>query len=372
LELAIETLKNLIACPSVTPNEAGAFALAERVLRDFRAERIDINDVQNLWLTREGGEASKPHLCFAGHVDVVPSGEGWQNDPFSAYESGGRIFGRGAQDMKSGVAAFIAACAKTRYGGKLSILLTSDEEGEAVYGTKAVLERLKERGELPQLAIVAEPTCEALFGDTIKVGRRGSINAALNIFGKSGHVAYPEKCDNPVDKLARFLPLISGAKLDEGDEFFAPSRLIISDIRGGYEKSNLTPSSVRILFNVRNSTLSNEKSVRFFTENALKNAAIAAYELELKTSSIPFIAKNQTLIDALRESIEEVTKITPKLGTGGGTSDARFFAAQGVAVAEFGVRNDLIHSANESVEIQEVKNLFLIFSNLIKKLEKTR
>jgi succinyl-diaminopimelate desuccinylase len=367
LDLAIETLKELIACPSVTPREAGAFAVVQNAAPDFAAERIDINGVSNLLLTRNGG-FDAPRLCFAGHIDVVPSGEGWFSDPFAPTEKDGRVFGRGAQDMKAGVAAFVAACAKTPYKGRLSILLTSDEEGDAIWGTKAVLERLKERGDLPDFAIVAEPTSEEVFGDTIKIGRRGSINGTLTIAGKSGHVAYPEKLDNPIDKIARVLPLLSGARLDAGDEFFAPSRLIFSDVRGGYEKTNLTPSAVKLMFNVRNRPQTDEKAIKVFIENALKKASIGEYEIALKTSALAFIARDERLIGALSNAIAAQTGATPKLSTGGGTSDARFFAAHNVPVAEFGVRNDLIHAPNESVSIAEVKSLTLVFCDLITRI----
>ncbi|MDR1451419.1 MAG: succinyl-diaminopimelate desuccinylase [Helicobacteraceae bacterium] len=363
--MAIKLLKELIACPSVTPSEAGAFAPIVAALRDFKTERMDMNGVSNLWLTRDGGDCNAPHLCFVGHIDVAPVGEGWQSDPFDPIEKEGRVFGRGAQDMKSGVAAFVAACAKTPYRGKLSILLTSDEEGDAIWGTKAALERLKERGELPDFAIVAEPTCESVFGDAIKIGRRGSINGTLVVSGRCGHVAYPEKIDNPIDKLARLLPFLSGAQLDDGDDFFAPSRLIFSDIRGGYEKTNLTPASVKLTFNVRNSTHTTERSLRAFMENALKNASIADYDIALTTSSLPFIAKDERLIGALSAAIKAKVGATPKLSTAGGTSDARFFAALHIPVAEFGVKNDLIHAANESVTIKEVGDAALIFGDLI-------
>jgi succinyl-diaminopimelate desuccinylase len=372
LDLAIRILKGLIACPSVTPNEAGTFALVQGALPDFACERIDCSGVSNLLLKRDGKNRAAPRLCFAGHIDVVSSGDGWLSDPFAPIEKEGRVFGRGAQDMKAGVAAFVAACARTPYEGELSILLTSDEEGEAINGTRAVLERLREQGSLPRFAIVAEPTSENVFGDTIKIGRRGSINGTLTIIGRGGHVAYPEKIDNPIDKLSRALSLLSGARLDNGDDFFAPSRLIFSDIRGGYEKTNLTPASVRLLFNVRNSALTDEKKVEDFVKSKLSEAAIADYELTLKTSSSPFIVKNDALSGALSEAITARTGVTPKLSTGGGTSDARFFAALDIPVAEFGVRNDLIHAANESVAVVEVEKLTLIFCDLISKIEKLR
>ena len=232
----IELLKALMACPSITPNEAGAFAIIRDRLPEFKAEPMEENGIGNLWLTRKTGEG--PHLCFAGHVDVVPPGEGWSTDPFVPREIDGFIVGRGAQDMKAGLAAFVIACKNTPFKGTLSLLLTADEEGDAIDGTQAVLKRLQARNELPNMAVVAEPTCEKTFGDTLKVGRRGSINGTLVIKGKSGHVAYPEKCVNPVELIAPVLVKLAGVDLDKGDEHFAPSKLVITDIRGGYEVVN--------------------------------------------------------------------------------------------------------------------------------------
>ncbi|GHV03700.1 succinyl-diaminopimelate desuccinylase [Campylobacterota bacterium] len=364
---AYELLSDLIACESVTPNEAGAFAPIVAKLPHFTARRFDFNGVSNLFLSRVGGGSR--HLCFAGHIDVVPAGEGWLSDPFVPTVRDGRLYGRGAQDMKAGVAAFVQAAAEAHFSGTLSILLTSDEEGDAIWGTDAVLAQLAEQGELPDLAIVAEPTSDAVFGDTIKIGRRGSIGGTLTIFGKSGHIAYPHKCDNPIDKLGRVLGKLSGVCLDEGDEYFEPSRLAVSDLRGGYELTNLTPDSVKLMFNVRNSTATNEASVRSYIEGALQAAAIKSYELKIKTSSLPFITRSPALINALSEAIAAETGVLPKLATGGGTSDARFFGARGIAVAEFGVANDLIHSANESVAIADVEALTRIFGDLIRRLD---
>ncbi|MDR2904383.1 MAG: succinyl-diaminopimelate desuccinylase [Helicobacteraceae bacterium] len=365
----VEVLKNLIACESVTPREAGCFMIAEKLLlpRGFTAERFDTNGVSNVLFTKPARDRNKPRLCFAGHIDVVLPGEGWSSDPFAPIEKNGEIIGRGAQDMKSGAAAFLCACAAANYAGELSILLTSDEEGDAVYGTRYVLEKLKSRGALPEFAIVAEPTCENKFGDTIKVGRRGSINGVLTLRGASGHIAYPAKFDNPIDKLARILPALSGAVLAEADAVFESSRLIFSDIRGGYEVTNLTPASVRLMFNVRNSPAIDENFVRNFVENALKNAEITDYDLAIKISSTAFLTNSPNLIAPLRAAIKAETDCDLVLGAGGGTSDARFFAEFGVAVAEFGVKNDKIHAPNESVRIADLIALEKIFANFIRR-----
>ena len=368
----ITLLKQLIACPSVTPNEAGAFAIVQRALGNFHAERFDTNGVSNLLLTRKNGEGK--HLCFAGHIDVVPAGDGWAGDPFAAREQDGRIYGRGAQDMKAGVAAFASAVAAASTGaaadfrGTLSVLLTSDEEGDAIFGTKAVLEALKARGALPDMTIVAEPTCETTLGDTLKIGRRGSISGVLTLFGKSGHIAYPEKFVNPFDALARVLPKLSGKKLDPGDDDFAPSLLVISDIRGDSEAVNITPETVKVSFNVRNSSLTNAETLRWYIENVLQDAQIEQYDLAIKINAAPFTATSPKLINTLSQAIKSQCGIAPELSTGGGTSDARFFAEYGVAVAEFGVPNDLIHAANESVLISDVKTLEKVFSELIRLL----
>ncbi|MGE4295609.1 MAG: succinyl-diaminopimelate desuccinylase [Campylobacterales bacterium] len=366
----IELLKKLIACPSVTPNEAGTFAMVRDFLPEFRAELIEENGIQNLWLTRKNGPG--PHLCFAGHLDVVPPGEGWSSDPFMPLEEGGFITGRGAQDMKAGAAAFLVACKHTPFNGTLSVLLTADEEGDAIYGTQTVLKRLRDRGELPDMAVVAEPTCEKVFGDTLKVGRRGSINGTLIVKGKSGHVAYPEKCVNPIELIAPVLHKLAGVDLDAGDEHFAPSKLVITDIRGGYEVVNLTPGSLKIMFNVRNSTATDRDKLESYVRGVLGQAGINDYELTLKQSSFPFVTRQgkwaAKLTSAISAAIEAQTGVRPKAGTGGGTSDARYFGAFGIDVVEFGPVNDRIHAANERVPAADVEALMRIFSDLIGRL----
>jgi succinyl-diaminopimelate desuccinylase len=364
----IKLLKELLARPSVTPCEAGCFAVIRDFLPEFTAERFDKNGVSNLLLTREKNGGAR--LCFAGHIDVVPAKEGWRSDPFTPLEQNGRIAARGAQDMKSGVAAFLSACKKSAFNGTLSVLLTSDEEGTAEFGTAYVLDKLKKRDCLPDMAVVAEPTSEAVLGDTIKVGRRGSVNGRLTIFGKSGHTAYPQKCENPIDDLARLLPLISAAKIDNGNRHFPPSTLAISDIRSDNEITNLTPSNIVLTFNVRNSTLSDQNKIESYIKSTLSEAGIKRYEFLINSASKPFLVRSRKLFTHLSEAIKEVCGVEPAASTAGGTSDARFFAAHNIEVVEFGVPNDQVHSANESVAVEDVIKLEEVFILLIKRLSK--
>jgi len=295
---------------------------------------------------------------------VVPPGEGWESDPFVPLIRNGEVFARGAQDMKSGVAALVEAMRKTeRFNGRLSLLLTSDEEGEAVYGTRIMLEHLKETGLLPDYAIVAEPTCEERFGDAIKIGRRGSINGVIEKRGRQGHAAYPEKAVNPIHKVAQVLPHMAGVNLDEGDEFFAPSQFVITDIRAGMEVTNVTPGKLKMMFNVRNNTHTDLQDVENFVHRYFSGMD---YDLKLSQSAKPFVTDpDSKVVRLLDEAIESVCGLRPKHSTAGGTSDARFFADYGVKVIEFGVRNDRIHAPNERVGIEEVEGLERVFRRVI-------
>ncbi|MDP2851608.1 MAG: succinyl-diaminopimelate desuccinylase [Sulfuricurvum sp.] len=358
----IELFKHLLESPSVTPEDGGIFEFLSEYLNDFEILRIDREGVKNLFAYRRFGEGK--HLCFAGHVDVVPAGEGWNTNPFVATEIEGYIYARGAQDMKSGVAAFTQALKEADdFNGTLSILLTSDEEGPAKYGTVEVLAYLKEHNLLPDAVVVAEPTCEERFGDAIKVGRRGSINGVLEIIGKQGHAAYPEKAINPVHQIAPVLSNIAGAFLDDGDEYFAPSQIVITDIRAGIETTNVSPGKLKMMFNVRNSTRTDEAKIGVFIASQMEGME---YTLTLDQSAHPFVTDaDTTIVKALSEAIGSVCAITPKNSTAGGTSDARFIAAYGIDVIEFGVINDTIHAPNERTSIAEVENLYAVFTKLI-------
>jgi succinyl-diaminopimelate desuccinylase len=256
------------------------------------------------------------------------------------------------------------AAKHSAFKGTLSLLLTADEEGEAIHGTQAVLKALQSRGALPDMAIVTEPTCEACFGDTIKIGRRGSINGTLTLQGKSGHVAYPDKCLNPTEALSKVLPKLAGVNLDEGDAHFAPSKLVITDIRGGYEVTNLTPGSIRLMFNMRNATATDHGALEAHIRRVLKEAGISDYELTIKPGSMPFMTPEGPLSRALSEAIATRCKITPKLGTGGGTSDARFICHY-CPVVEFGPVNDRIHAPDERVPLEDVQKLAAILVDTI-------
>lgn len=358
----IELFKQLLEAPSVTPEEGGIFNFLEHYLEGFTTIRIDREGVKNLFAYRRFGEGQ--HLCFAGHVDVVPAGDGWNTDPFVATEVDGYIYARGAQDMKSGVAAFVQALKKAEnFDGTLSILLTSDEEGPAKFGTVEVLAYLKEHGLLPDAVVVAEPTCGTIFGDAIKVGRRGSINGVVEITGKQGHAAYPEKAINPVHQIAPVLSNIAGAFLDEGDAYFAPSQLVITDIRAGIETTNVSPGKLKMMFNIRNSTQTDKDKITAFIASHLEGLD---YTLTLDQSAYPFVTDTATpIVRALSDSIEAICGITPKNSTAGGTSDARFIAGYGIDVIEFGVINDTIHAPNERTSIDEVENLYAVFTKLI-------
>ena len=361
----IELFKKLLQFKSVTPSDDGAFDFITGYLEDWECVELDFEDVKNRFYYKKFNDTNQ-HLCFAGHIDVVPPGDGWDTDPFEPTEIDGNIFARGTQDMKSGVAAFLYACKHaTNFDGTLSILLTSDEEGDAINGTVKVLEYLKEKDFMPDFAVVAEPTCEEVFGDAIKVGRRGSINGVIEKIGVQGHAAYPEKAVNPIHKVSRVLHHMAGVDLDSGDEFFSPSKFVVTDIRAGMEVTNVTPAKLKMMFNVRNSTKTSKQDVEDFVHKYFNEMN---YSLKITQGSFPFMTnKDSKIISQIDKAIQEVCDITPKHSTAGGTSDARFFGQFGVETVEFGVINDTIHSLNERTSIKEVEDLTSVFEVLINK-----
>lgn len=366
-----EIVQKLISYPTVTPLECGIFEYIASLLQDFSYERMDCSEVKNAFFYKDFSPLQKEgkiHLCFAGHIDVVPAGEGWESDPFEAVIKGEYLYGRGSQDMKGGVGAFLDAIIQAQKEGicgnlALSVLLTSDEEGAGVDGTRYVLECLNKENRLPHFALVAEPTSEKVIGDMIKIGRRGSINGKIIIKGVQGHVAYPNKCVNPIELLGKRLGEIAGKNLDDGDENFEPSKIVVTDIRGGMQVCNVTPSDLVMMFNVRNSTLTNQEDIEAYLQSILEGLD---YELTLQTSSSPFLTqRDNALIRKLSFCVQNVMGEIPKLGCSGGTSDARYFAPYGIGVAELGVCNDRIHAKNEYVKLQDLDNLAKIFKMLI-------
>jgi succinyl-diaminopimelate desuccinylase len=365
----------LLNTPSITPNDGGLLDFIEDYLPDFTAKRVDVKGVKNLFLYKKFGEGI--HLCFAGHVDVVPPGEGWESDPFEPVEKDGFIYARGAQDMKSGVCAILQACKNTEhFNGTLSILLTSDEEGEAKNGTVKVLEALKVGGALPDFALVAEPTCVNHFGDTIKIGRRGSINGVIELIGEQGHVAYPQNAKNPIHQIAAILPRLAEHAFDNGDTVFEPSKLIITDIKAGNGVSNITPKTLKLMFNIRNSPYTKVENVERYIRSILGLLYMVNhpgkeqlnFTIELKESAKPFLTdKSSIAIAHLSRAIENVTGLVPELSASGGTSDARFFAELGIKTVEFGVLHDTIHAANERCHLSHLYDLIKVFQEFIAK-----
>ncbi|WP_121020902.1 succinyl-diaminopimelate desuccinylase [Helicobacter vulpis] len=364
--------QKLITYQTITPKEEGIFACIGEFLGDFEVLRADQNGVSNVLFYKRLGDPNQTplHFCFAGHVDVVPVGEGWKHDPFGGVVEKDFLYGRGAQDMKGGVAAFVCAmrdvCAALGENAPaliLSILLTSDEEGEAQFGTQHILEVLKERGLLPHYALVAEPTSVKELGDSVKIGRRGSIGGKIIVQGIPGHVAYPKTCLNPIDLIASKLGLMTGVHLDKGNAFFEPSRLIITTLKSDSGASNVTPKSLEILFNVRHSPETTLEDVANFLDIVLEKIPC---NIALKQHSLPFLSpKDGVLVGHLQEAISRVLKRTPWLNTHGGTSDARFLAAAGVEVVEFGLPNDRIHTINERVRVGDLDQLYKVFVELL-------
>ncbi|SFV71850.1 N-succinyl-L,L-diaminopimelate desuccinylase [hydrothermal vent metagenome] len=361
----IDLFLKLLSIESITPDDGGLLTYIKNYLSNFEATWVNEGGVKNLFLTKKFGEGK--HLCFAGHLDVVPAGEGWDTNPFVPVVKDGYIYARGTQDMKSGVAAFVQAVRDMddEFSGRLSLLLTSDEEGDGDYGTQIVLKHLKEINLLPDYCIIAEPTCEEVFGDAIKIGRRGSINGYLTLNGQQGHAAYPEKSINPIHDISTILSELAGYEFDEGDDDFAPSKKVITDIRAGMEVTNVTPQSLKMMFNVRNSTKTTSETIRNYIDEKF---AGLDYELDLKQSSYPFVTNRDSyIVNQLRVAIREVTGVETKLSTAGGTSDGRHIAPYGIEVVEFGVINDRIHALNERTTIKEVESLYNIFVKIVKK-----
>ena len=357
----IDLFLRLLSAKSETPDDDGLLDFITEYLSDFKAYRFDDGDIKSLFLTKKFGDGA--HLCFSGHIDVVPAGDAWDSEPYTPKIEDRKIYARGAQDMKSGVAAFVQACKEVKnFNGRLSVMLSSDEEADGI-GTQNALKGIEKMGLLPDYAIIAEPTCEDIFGDAIKIGRRGSVNGVLKLYGKQGHAAYPAKSVNVINLIAPILPKMAGKNLDDGDEFFEPSQFVITDIRAGMEVTNVTPGLLKMMFNVRNSTKTTVADIEQFVKS---NFDGLNYELEMKPSANSFMTTpDSKIVKLLQSSIKDICKIDTKLSTAGGTSDARFFGKFGVDTVEFGVINDTIHAPNERTTINEVKALNSVFNRVL-------
>lgn len=365
--------KQLIACRSVTPDDAGCQSLiAEHLAKlGFDIEPLPYGDVSNLW-ARRGSEG--PVLVFAGHTDVVPPGplEQWHSDPFSPEERDGRLYGRGAADMKGSLAAMIVAVqafldAHSNHKGSIAFLITSDEEGPAVNGTVKVLEHLKSRGDTIDWCIVGEPSSRERVGDVIKNGRRGSLSGALTVHGRQGHVAYPHLADNPVHHASAALAELCATEWDAGNAFFPPTTFQVSNIHAGTGATNVVPGEAQILFNFRYSTETDDEQLRNRVEALLDRQGVN-YSLEWNLSGKPFLTERAELIGATEQAIKEITGYEPELSTAGGTSDGRFIAPFGAQVVELGPVNASIHQIDEHVDIADLEALSRIYEQILIKL----
>ncbi len=328
----------------------------------FACHRLRFGAVENLFARR--GSAG-PHLCFAGHVDVVPPGAAaWSADPFGGEVRDGVLYGRGATDMKGGVAAFVAAVAQAGpVPGSLSLLITGDEEGPAVDGTVRVLEWMAANGHIPDMCLVGEPTSKARLGDTIKVGRRGSLNAAITVQGTQGHSAYPQRADNPVHRLVRVLHALTAEPLDGGTEFFEPSTLQVTSVDVGNTATNVIPPEARARLNIRFNDRHSEASLTARLREVLAREA-PRHELAVACSGEAFLTQPGPFVDALVRAVRAETGEAPRLDTGGGTSDARFIARY-CPVAELGAVGATMHQADERTPVAELRALAALYARVI-------
>jgi len=382
---AVQLAQSLIRCPSVTPLDAGALDALSRTLKPgrFACERLTFTEngtepIDNLFARIGDGP---PHLCFAGHTDVVPPGDEkqWKHPPFAAEIDDGMLYGRGAADMKGAIACFAAAAldyAKSRgreIDGTISLLITGDEEGPAVNGTRKVLAWMKEKGLAPDHCIVGEPTNAKRIGEAIKIGRRGSLNASLKVTGTQGHVAYPHLASNPVKGLVQVLARLYDTPLDYGSAHFSPSNLEVTSIDVGNPATNVIPAAAEARFNIRyndrHSADSLQVLLREKSQLALSGSGLS-YTLEFEPPSHSFLTEPGALDRLLSEAVHEVTGLTPSLSTDGGTSDARFIK-DFCPVVEFGLTTETIHKTDERVAVADLEQLTAVYRRFISLYFKT-
>lgn len=363
----------LIRRPSITPDDQGCQALvAERLTAlGFRCETLRCGEVTNLW-ARRGDDG--PLLCFAGHTDVVPSGpaESWTSPPFEPTLRDGYLYGRGAADMKSSVAAFVVACeqfiaANPNHAGSLAVLLTSDEEGDAIDGTARVIEQLAWRGEHIDYCVLGEPTSEAVLGDTIKNGRRGSLSGKLRVLGKQGHIAYPHLAKNPIHLLAPALAELVAIEWDHGNTHFPPTSWQVSNLNAGTGAGNIIPGYADLNFNFRYNTEQDAERLKQQVEALLRRHGLT-FELSWQLTGEPFLTESGALTDAVREAIRQVTAQDATLSTGGGISDGRFIRRIARELIEFGPCNASIHQIDECVALADLEPLTQIYQRTIHRL----
>jgi succinyl-diaminopimelate desuccinylase len=369
----LQLTEALIARPSVSPADGGCqeLLIAPLEAQGFGVERLRFGGVDNFWARR--GQAA-PLLCFAGHTDVVPTGplEEWMTDPFVPQRRDGLLYGRGAADMKSGLAAMVGAAEQfvaqhPDHRGSIAFLITSDEEGVSVDGTRRVMEVLEARGEKITYCVIGEPSSEKVLGDTITIGRRGSLSGRLTVHGIQGHVAYPQLADNPVHALAPALAELTARVWDQGNEHFQPTTFQVSNLNAGTGAPNVIPGELKARFNLRFSTEQTIEGLKDTVESILNRHGVK-YTLEWFISGHPFFTRPGKLSGVIGRAVHDVTGLTPALSTGGGTSDGRFIAPTGSEVVELGVVNATIHKVNEHVRVEDIDTLRRIYLRVIELL----
>ncbi len=369
----VELAQALIRKPSVTPDDAGCQPLMAQRLpaAGFTVESLQFGDVTNLWARRVH---AGPTLCFAGHTDVVPAGprEAWLSDPFVPEVRDGILYGRGSADMKSGLAAMLEAttdfvAARPDHRGSIAFLITSDEEGRAQDGTRRVMQHLKERGETLDWCVIGEPSCEKRLGDTVRIGRRGSLSGILTVHGVAGHVAYPHLARNPIRDFAPVLQALHATSLDDGNEFFPPSSFQMVKLESIGDAVNVTPGTLTARFNIRYSTVWDHTRLRRHIETIF-NAHDIDYTLDWHLSGEPFLTPRGVLTDAVAAAVARHTGVQPELSTGGGTSDGRFIAPSGTHVVEFGAVNATIHKPNEQIPVADIATMQAVYRDILERL----
>lgn len=372
---SLEITKALVERQSITPEDAGCMEYIQSLLshHNLRVETFHKEDVKNLMLLHGDGA---PHFCFMGHTDVVPTGDvaGWTHPPFEATIDGELLYGRGTADMKASIGAFIAAfdqfvSENPTHKGTISLLVTSDEEGAADYGIRHVAPELAKRDIKIDYCLVGEPSSFEEFGDMIKVGRRGSLGADLKVLGIQGHLAYPDRADNPIHKMGPVLADLCAQKWDQGNDYFPPTSFQISNINSGTGATNVIPGYLDMMFNFRFSTETNETELKSRVEAILDKHELS-YEINWKLYGEPFLTEQGDFVQACASAIAEVADTTPELSTSGGTSDGRFIAPLGVEVIEFGPVSRSIHQVNEHVLVDDIKRLERVYLSMLNRLQK--
>lgn len=369
----LELAKQLIERPSQTPRDAGCqeIMIARLAPLGFKVERLPFGDVENFWAIRG---SAKPLVVFAGHTDVVPTGprEAWKSDPYKPEIRDGHLYGRGAADMKSSLAAFVTAiedflAKHPKHRGAIGLLITSDEEGPALNGTVKVMEWLGQHGIKIDYCIVGEPSCVKQLGDTIKIGRRGSLSGRLSVRGKQGHVAYPQLARNPIHMLAPALAELVAMEWDQGNADFPPTSFQVSNIHGGTGVENVIPGRLEVVFNFRFSTAVTDVELRHRVEEILRRHGVD-HEILWTLSGHPFLTRGTALIESVRQAVREELGVEATPSTSGGTSDGRFIAPTGTEVVELGPLNRTIHQIDECISVDDLARLASVYRRVLEKL----